>query len=212
MHTAQKASALTSTDWSQIFEEEYQGRQTHAFSKRYNIPLNTHDIWVVCRGVVQLCTLDPEGHESILGLAFPGMPFGTPLTQISAYEAIALTDVVLMYIHQTELEDSPLLAQRVLTQLNRRIQQTEVLLSLVHQFQTKARIKQLLLFLTREIGEPTPEGIRIWVRFTHQQIANLAGTNRVTVSRILSKLRKEGWLSTDPANHYVIHEDANFDL
>lgn len=208
MLKTQEPPAFLNQDWRRIFEEEYQDRQIHAFSKGYNIPLHAHDIWIVCQGVVQLCTVDLEGYESILGLACPDMPFGPPLTQISVYEAIALTDVMLVHIHQSELERFPSLAQRISIQLNRRFQQTEALLSIVHQRQTKARIKQLLLFLTREVGEVTPKGIRLWVRFTHQQIANLAGTNRVTASRILVMLRREGWLSVDQTYHFVIHDSV----
>ncbi|ABW31438.1 Crp/Fnr family transcriptional regulator [Acaryochloris marina] len=208
MFKTQELPASSNQNWRQMLEDEYQGRQTYAFSKGFNVPLHIHDIWIVCRGVVQICTLDSEGQESILGLACPDMPFGPPLTQIKAYEAIALTDVVLMRIEQSELERSPLLAQRILIQLNRRFQQTEALLSIVHHRLIRKRIEQLLLLLAREVGEMTPEGVRICVRFTHQQIANLTGTSRVTASRILSSLRKEGWMSVDQTSHFVIHDSA----
>ena len=165
MLKTQEQPTSSCPNWVQILEEEFQGRQTHAFAKGYNIPLYKNDIWIVCQGIVQLCTLDPEGHESILGLACPDMPFGASLTQIAAYEAFAFTDVVLMRIDQAELEQSPSLAQRLVVQLNRRFQQTETLLSITHQCQIKTRIQQLMLLLAKEIGVATPEGKRLRIRF-----------------------------------------------
>lgn len=203
--------AFTGKNWCQIFEEQYQERQTYAFSKGDNIPLYPHDIWIVCRGILQLRTLDCDGNEAIFGLAFPEIPFGLPLTQIDPYEVIALTDVVLIRISQLELEQSPVLAQGVLLQLNRRLQQAEALLVLNHHRLVSKRLQALLLLLTREIGEQTPDGNRIRVRLTHQQIADLTGITRVSTTRLLRILQKEGWLSIDKTRHFVIHSSVFLD-
>nr|WP_262562781.1 Crp/Fnr family transcriptional regulator [Acaryochloris sp. CCMEE 5410] len=79
------------------------------------------------------------------------------------------------------------------------------MLALVHLHPVSARCRELLLLLSKEIGEQTPEGIRIKVRLTHQQIADLAGVTRVTATRVLGELRKEGWLSIDRTRHLVVH-------
>lgn len=212
MLKTQESTAPTFESWRQLLEESYQGRQTYEFSKGFNIPLYSNDVWIVCRGVVQLSTLELEGQESILGLACPDMSFGLPITQVSPYEAVALTHVVLMRIQRKEIGQSPLLTQGMLMQLHRRLEQTEALLAITHHRHMRDRIEQLLVFLQKEVGEVSPEGIRIWVRFTHQQIANLASTNRVTVSRILGDLRKEGRLSIDETRHMVVHNSAGHDF
>ena len=130
MPQTQISPALSSFHWSQLLEEVYQGRQTYDYKRGFNIVLHSYDIWIVCRGIVQLHTSDGEGNEAILGLACPEMPFGLPLTQVYPYTATPLTDVVLMRISQQELEQSPILAQGIHVQLNRRLQQTEALLAL----------------------------------------------------------------------------------
>lgn len=193
-------------DGSLLLEKVYQGRQTYEYWKGYNIPLHACDIWVVCRGVVQLGTLHYDGTEALLGFAYPEMPFGLPLTQISPYTATAFSDVVLMRLSQIELEQSPVLAQEIFFQLNRRAQQTEALLNVVHHHSVSDRFQALLLLLARELGEQTPGGIRIGIRLTHQQLANLVGSTRVTATRIIGSLRKEGWLSIDKTRHMVIHD------
>ncbi len=68
------------------------------------------------------------------------------------------------------------------------------------------RLLQLLLMLKQEVGQVTPDGVRLEVRLTHQQLANLLGTTRVTITRLLGDLRQEGWLSIDRTRHFVIAE------
>ena len=205
-------TASSSVNGSQVLEKVYQGRQTYEFREGFNIPLHPHDVWIVCRGVVQLNTFHRDGNEAILGLVYPDMPFGAPLTQVDPYEAIGLTNVVLMRVSQQEIERSLHLSQWMLVQLQRRLQQTEAFLALNSQRRVGDRLQQLLLLLTKDVGEVIPEGMRLKVRFTHQQLAELVGTTRISVTRILGSFRKEGWLSIDGTRHFVIHESAVVDL
>ena len=208
MLQTQISSTQSPTNWPQLLEEVYQGRQTYEFKGGCDIQLRPYDVWIVYRGIVQLGTYYCDGNEALLGLAYPEMPFGLPLTQVDPYIVTALSDVVLMRLSQIELAQSPALAQGISIQMNRRLQQTEALLAVVLQHHVRKRLQGLLLLLTKEIGEKTPNGIRIGVRLTHQQIANLAGSTRVTVTRALGAFRKEGWLSIDRTHHYVIHDSA----
>jgi len=55
-----------------------------------------------------------------------------------------------------------------------------------------------------EIGAPCDEGTRLSVRLTHQHLASAIGTTRVTVTRLLGKLKEEGWLKLDSSRHIVL--------
>lgn len=211
MPNTQGLTSSFSIHWSELLEEVYQERHTHEYSKSAKILLYPNDVWIVCRGIVQLSTIQLEGNESILGLVYPGMPFGLPFTQISPYEAIALSDVVLMRLSQVELEHSPRLAQGIQVQLNRRLQQTEALLALNHHHHVSARLQELLLLLAREVGEQTSNGNRIGVRLTHNQIAELTGSTRVSITRLLGVLQRNGWLSIDKTRHFIVHSSVFLD-
>lgn len=212
MLKTQIAPAPSSTIWYQGLAVVYQERKTYEFKKGYRIPLYPNTIWIVCRGIVKLSTFNAEGDEMSLGIVFPEMPFGLPLTQIEPYDAIGLTHVVLVRIHEQEIEQSPLLAQRMRLQLHRRLQQLATWMVLVHHHPVSRRLQKLLLLMAREVGEQTPEGIRIGVRLSHQQLADITGINRVTSTRILSLLQTQGWLSFDQTRHIVVHESAVVDL
>lgn len=162
------------------------------------------EVWIVCRGVVQLSTLYPTGDEALLALVGPSMPFGLPLTLVHPYQAVALTDVDLMCLDLSEVEQSPVLSQGIFWHLNRRLRQTEAILALVGQRRVEDRLRQLLLLLRQEVGQPVMAGTRLNVRLTHQHLANTIGTTRVTITRLLGQLREEGWLLIDKNRHIVI--------
>ncbi|WNZ25369.1 Crp/Fnr family transcriptional regulator [Leptolyngbya sp. NK1-12] len=189
----------------QILEELYRGRALQPYKSGQPIRLLPDEVLIVCRGVVQLGTLYDSGDEALLGLACPSMPFGLPLSLIRPYQAAALTDVDLMRLTMAEIEQSPMLAQSIFRHLTRRLQQTEAVLAMVGYRRVEDRLRHLLLLLKQEIGQPaTANGTRLGIRLTHQQLANAIGTTRVTVTRLLSQLQEEGWLTVDSTRHIVL--------
>jgi CRP-like cAMP-binding protein len=197
------ATATVSQDWRQLLEDLYRGRNVSTIKSGQFISMQAHDVLIVCRGVVQLSTLYPNGDEGLVGLVCPSMPFGMPFSQLNPYEAIALTEVVLMRVHIMEVEQSPRLAQSLFREMTRRLQQTESLLAIAGHRRVDDRLRQLLELLRQEVGQVTNEGVRLNVRLTHQQIAGLIGTTRVTVTRLLKEFRDEGWLSVDAKRHIL---------
>lgn len=58
-----------------------------------------------------------------------------------------------------------------------------------HAFQ---RISSILINLVAQYGVPIPGGVRIDIRFTHQDVASITGLSRVTVSNTFSLFTNEG--------------------
>jgi CRP-like cAMP-binding protein len=202
------ATASVPTDWRRLLEDLYQDRNLMTVKSGQFIAMKPMDVFIVCRGVVQLSTLYPSGDEGLLGLACPSMPFGLSFTQLDPYEAVALTDVVLMRIHIMEIEQSPRLAQGLFRELMRRLQQTEALLAIAGYRRVDDRLRQLLYLLRQDLGQVTNDGIRLSTRLTHQQLAGLIGTTRVTVTRLLKEFRVEGWVDTDAQRHLTFSAQA----
>lgn len=202
------AENASQTDFRHLLEEVYRGRNLYPFCSGQEIEMQPNEVWVVCRGVVQLGTLYDTGDEALLGLAGPSMPFGLPLTLIRPYHAIALSDVDLMRLSQAEIEQSPVLAQGIYRHLARRLRQTEAVLAMVGYRRVEDRLRHLLLLLKQELGHPTQQGTRLSIRLTHQQLANAIGTTRVTVTRLISQLKEEGWLMIDRQRHIVLSIEA----
>ena len=161
------------------------------------VPLGQEEILVVCRGVVQLFTIQQDGSETLLGLAGPSMPIGLSLTTVDPYWATALTDVDILSLPLQEIEASPMLMAGIFRNLTLRLQQAEAWLALSGKRLVADRLRDFLIMLARDFGHVEPNGIRIPIRLTHHQLATAIGTTRVTVTRLLKEFKTEGWLVID---------------
>lgn len=203
------SEVLPQPDQRQLLEELYRERKLYSYYSGESVPIEPKEIWIVCRGVVQLSTLlYPSGDEVLLGLAGPSMPFGIPLSSLNSYHATALSNVDLLRLTLLDIETSPTLSQGIFCHLGRRLRQAEAILALAGYRRTEERLHHLLLLLKNEVGQPVEEGTRLTVRLTHQQLANAIGTTRVTVTRLLGKLRSEQWVKVDRTRHLVVTSRA----
>ncbi len=183
-------------------------RRLHCYAKGETIPLSPQTVWLVCQGTVKLSTLCNTGEEVIVGFAGPVTPFGTGLTSLQIYQATALSDVQLACISQTEIGLSPHMIEAILPKINQRLRQAELLLSVTGERRVKDRLHRLLVFLKNEIGQTVPEGTRLSVRLTHEELASACCTTRVTVTREINKLQQEGKIVLDGDRHLVLKGGA----
>lgn len=182
-------------------------RSLHFYTKGELIPLEPQVICLVRNGLVKLSTMSERGEEVLVGLIGQSMPFGSSMTALSTYQAIVLSETAqVVSISLTEICDSVRLTEVLLPKFNQRLRQTETLLAISGKRQVKERLEYFLLFLKREIGQPSPQGTRLAVRLTHQDIADACCTTRVTITRLIGKLQKQEKISFD-AKHQMIFKD-----
>lgn len=179
-------------------------RPAYKYSKEEIIPLNPLSIWYVRQGLVKLTTFCENSEEVLVGLAVPGMIFGSNMTSLHTYQATALSNVELVSIHLSELTASPILSNALLPKINQRLQQTESFLVIFGFRRVQERLYHLLQLLKQEIGEPVPEGTRLSARLTHEDFAKACCTTRVTITRLMCKLKKQGKICLDAKNHIII--------
>jgi PAS domain S-box-containing protein len=185
-------------------DDPRQTRPKRVYTQGENIPIESDRFWLVCQGWVKLCAPDSRGEIGLLGLVGPAMPFGSGMTSLAEYRAIALSDSVqLVSIARSELEKSSAIRELVLPQLLSRLSQAESLLLISRTRQIRERLNLLLQWLKTGFGQPVPGGIRLSVRLTHREPASICGTTRVTVSRTLGKMREEGRITYDSDRHLV---------
>jgi CRP-like cAMP-binding protein len=181
-----------------------QERRLHFYDKGEEIPLISQGVWQVNRGVVQLGKFDSNGEQTLLGWVQPLNFFGLWLTNIDTYQVTALSNVYLKWYALSEIETSCSLSQMVLHQIVMRIRQTESLLAIAGIKRVEDRLIQLLKLLGKDLGQPVSNGTRLIVRLTHQNLADVIGTTRVTVTRILGDFQRQGLISFDGDRHIVI--------
>jgi len=74
----------------------------------------------------------------------------------------------------------------------------------------KSRVARTLFDLAERHGTRSPQGVRIELKLTHQELANLVGTARETITRILAEFQDAGCLTVE-GRHLVIRDQEALD-
>jgi CRP-like cAMP-binding protein len=155
--------------------------------------------------------------EAFLGFVGLGQPFEivaqSPFT-LQAYAHVDQTSVVWMYWH--DLDNWPHFRREVLDAFRHQHQRKLLWLSALGQRRTIDRLLGFLTLLVEEYGEPLvseedPEVLRGYCLpfpLTHAQIGSAIGSTRVTVTRLMGKLRQRGLLLTQEDNLICLPADS----
>jgi CRP/FNR family transcriptional regulator, cyclic AMP receptor protein len=164
------------------------------------IPIDRADsVLIVVSGQVKLCHVTPEGKESILAFIEPGELFGEmSLAGGSVREELAIatcaSTIVLVPGRAMEamMNEHAGLALGVTQLLGFRRRRIERRLKSLLFRSSRDRLVQLLVELAEEYGDKASEGIEIRLRLSHQDLANIIGSTRETVTNTLGQLQEEG--------------------
>ncbi len=146
------------------------------------------------KGKVKVFMTSVDGMEKTLNTVSTGEIFGEGAffdKKPRVSSAIAQSEAQVIMIDEPTLTElfsqNPKLAFRLLEILANRIRLLSFQLDSMTFLQADARIARILL-------ENESDGI---ISLTHEEIADVVGVSRVTVSKILGKLTKKGILSTE---------------
>lgn len=153
------------------------------YRRRELLPTTPKTLWYIHTGSVRMLTLNEDGGVIPLGLASVGDIVGHELSQIQPYQIECLTDVCLQPI---DIDRCPGLDKIILNRLHH----MEELLR-IRSGKIGDRLTNLLNWLGDSFSENTGNGKVINIRLTHQDIADMVGTTRVTVTRILGQLERD---------------------
>lgn len=157
-------------------------------------------VYIVRSGCVRLYKTLPDGRSINLGLLGPNTLFA----QEDGYDGLssgataeALVDSTLSVVETDDLAgliaDSPELASAVVAGMTRRLTELQTLVEHLLVRDTSVRLATTLLSLAARFGRPTADGMTaLALPLTHQGLANMIGSNRVTVTRKLLELQETG--------------------
>lgn len=157
------------------------------FSRRDLIPPRQDVLWKIERGAVRTVTWSEQGTFITLGYWGMGDIVGHSLSRVKPYQIECLTSV------ETSILPSGLWYQAVDAMLLH-IQQAEELLSIVHRKPVSLRLWQFLVWLGQKFGCDVDQGRLIDLGLTHQEMAEVINTTRVSVTRMLQQFEEEGML------------------
>ncbi|MGG6263987.1 Crp/Fnr family transcriptional regulator [Leptolyngbya sp. AN03gr2] len=154
-----------------------------SFRHREQLPFTPNSLWKIESGYARTMTWNAEGAIAALGIWGTGDVIGHCLSNIEPYQIECLGPVVAREVAISNNCTRLLLSH---------IQQIEQLLNLANIQQASARLIGLLEWLAQRFGRLESHGYLIDIPLTHQSIAELIGTTRVTVTRTLSELERAG--------------------
>ncbi len=165
-------------------------------------------MYIIREGRVKVTKLSDEGREKILNFLDEGGFFGEMALLDRAPRVASvktLKPVRLLALSRSDflnaLRTSPDLAMAVIQELVRRLREVDEQASSLSFQRVKERTKGLLRRLAEE-GAADPER-RTTPGLTHQQIADMIGTSRETVTRVVKDLKQAGWLLQEGKRYLV---------
>ncbi|ABW19668.1 Crp/Fnr family transcriptional regulator [Alkaliphilus oremlandii] len=165
-------------------------------------------------GKIKIYKTTPDGRELIFAILSHGDVFAeVALFNDVAYPAGAevLEDACIGTIRNEDLEElirkNAEIALHIIKEFSKKLYNSQQKVKELALGDTYARTAQTILKLAKSNGKETSEGIEIHLDISRQELANLIGTARETVSRALSQFKKEGSIHIDKKK--IIIKDLN---
>lgn len=173
------------------------------FARRSLLPLKYDALWKIETGVVRTLTLLEDGTLVTLGLWGPGDVVGRVLSKADPYQIECLTPVEVTLLPSSSWH-------KATEEMILHIQRSGELVEILHYRQTELALLQLFSWLAKRFGQEVEQGQMIDLRLTHEDIAAIIGSTRVTVTRLLNAFEKQGIIQRMQRRFIVLHAQPNF--
>lgn len=168
-------------------------------------------LFIIIDGKVKVSRLDETGREVILSILGPGEVFG----EMSLLDGMkrsatvsALTDTEVLIIYRDDflnlLNKHPQIAISLLKELTQRLRKADMQIKSLSLKDAQGRVGCVLIMLADDLGKMYKGHVIVEGLPTQQDLANMAGTSRETVSRILSKFEKMGLIKIEGRNLIIL--------
>ena len=171
-------------------------------------------IFIIERGRVKLCKLSQQNKSLVIALLGPGELIGEGIWEAGfhEYEALALDDTALYEIplqaFEGLLRSYPDLGLRFIQLFGLRLRDAHNRIEDIVLRPVPGRVARLILGMADAYGKVTPGGIKVDFRLTHQDIADLVGSSRVTATQVLNRFRADGLIEMETKRVTILNRDA----
>jgi CRP/FNR family cyclic AMP-dependent transcriptional regulator len=165
---------------------------------------------LIKEGQVKVTMISPEGKEIILSMLGPGDFFGEMALlddEPRSATVIATEPLEVVTIWRSDflqiLAENFSLTRKVLAELSKRLRSASNRIESLATMDVYGRLARFFLDLARDQGKVLDNGYVAVTRPTHQAIANMIGTSRETVSRLIHDLMKQNLLLSEGKTIYL---------
>ncbi|MFZ1082746.1 MAG: Crp/Fnr family transcriptional regulator [Candidatus Kryptoniota bacterium] len=173
-------------------------------------------LFVIIFGEVKVVRIGEDGREVILGILGPSDIFGEMALldgEARSASVIAMDDAELFIIHRKDflslLHEYPSIAISLLRHLTLRLRRADALIKSLSLKDAYHRVGYVLLQFADERGKIKQGRVEVDNLPVQQEIANMSGTTRETVSRTIGKMEKLKLINLNE-NRIVIRDYEDF--
>jgi CRP/FNR family transcriptional regulator len=179
-------------------------------------------MYSVLEGMVKVFYTTEEGKESIVAFHGAGESFGevSLIDQLTTPATVAAQEKSLVLIISRDdffeiIQSQPKVMYNLYQMLAGRLRHSWGQVRMLHFNDASNRIMAAIKDMAAERGEASAGGVLLPLRLTHQNIADMTGLTRETVTRVIDKWKKANLITID-ANRYmsISHRffEENFNL
>ncbi len=185
---------------SQIVTTQPSKNTKQIFTRRSFLPEHPGVLWKIETGFVRTFTYLEDGTTVALGLWGPGDIVGKSLSKLDPYQMECLTKVEakILLLEEWHQPTDILLAH---------IQQAEELMVIRSYKKVDTMLIKLLAWLSRRFGSEVEKGRLIDMRLTHEDLAEILGSTRVTITRVLGQFEQEGLINRLSLHRIVLKQE-----
>ena len=169
------------------------------------------DVFCLIReGQVKVTMISPEGKEIILSMLGPGDFFGEMALlddEPRSATVVATEPLEVVTIWRSDflqiLHENFTITRKVLAEISRRLRTASNRIESLATMDVYGRLARFFLDLAARNGKSLDNGYVAVTRPTHQSIANMIGTSRETVSRLIHDLMRQNLLLSEGKTIYL---------
>lgn len=156
-------------------------------------------MYIIIEGEAKVVQVTGEGKGIIVTMHRAGDFFGemslidgktSPATVKATGETV--TAIISKEDFYSLIHNQKKVLENLLHILSSRLRESWKKIQLLNFNDAAQRIKMLFLMLSETYGKETPRGVLLSIKLIHQDIADMTGLTRETVTRVLDRLQKSG--------------------
>ena len=171
-------------------------------------------MYTILSGRVKVIQTTEDGRETIIAMHKTGDFFGEMSLidgKTMPATVLALEETTTAIISKSEftylITTQEKVREKLLVMLCSRLRESWNKIQLLNFNNAASRVKMLFALLSGEYGEKSIDGITLNIKLTHQNIANMTGISRETVTRVIDKWQKDNEITILKNRHIRLHPD-----
>jgi len=216
-----KQSMASSSPWIRIEMDVWENLLEKRYLRKFNEntiiyqqsqPAKT--LYIVQSGRVRITSYLRNGNEKQLYIVEKGCCFGESDCFIGGHFSTSAVTIVKSQIYVIPFSEFEVEARKnwqlmrnmagIISRKNNVLARQALDQSFGQSYQ---RVVNVLLNLGREYGVAVPEGLKISIRFTHQDVANIANASRVTVNKIFHDLADQNIICRQDGRYILCNQE-----